>query len=73
MRVLELSAYAYYEGQKGFEKNNSGFAYAVSDTCDALSKAGDEVFLLTQSGFTDGFMKFGYKNGLWEGSGCVCV
>lgn len=57
MKILVLSAYAYYKGQKGFEKNNSGFAYAVSDTCDALSNAGDEVFLLTQSGFTNGFIQ----------------
>ncbi len=55
LRVLVLSPYAYFRGKKGFEKNNSGFAYAVSDTCRALARFGDQVYLITQSAITSGF------------------
>lgn len=55
MRILELAPYSYFKGNKGFEKNNSGFAYAVSDICEALAGRGNEVFLLTQSAITKGF------------------
>lgn len=55
MKILVLAAYSYFKGHKGFEKNNSGFAYAVSDTCRALTSCGNQVFLLTQSGITNGF------------------
>lgn len=55
MRILELASYSYFKGHKGFEKNNSGFAYAVSDICGALVARGNEVFLLTQSAITKGF------------------
>lgn len=51
-----LSPYAYYKDHKGFVKNNSGFAYAVSDTCKVLASLDNEVFLLTQSGITTGFI-----------------
>lgn len=55
MKILELASYAYFKGHKGFEKNNSGFAYAVSDICESLTAYGDEVYIITQSGITDGF------------------
>lgn len=55
MKILELSPYAYFKGKKGFKKNRSGFAYAVSDTCKALADNGDDVYLITQSAITNGF------------------
>jgi glycosyltransferase involved in cell wall biosynthesis len=55
VKILELAAYAYYKDHKGFEKNTSGFAYAVSDICESLAICGNEVYLLTQSGITNGF------------------
>lgn len=55
LKILELTPHAYFKGHKGFEKNNSGFAYAVSDICEALSGCGNKVYLLTQSAITDEF------------------
>jgi len=55
MKILTMASYAYFSGRKGFERNNSGFAYAVTDTCEVLSGQENDIYLLTQSAITPGF------------------
>lgn len=53
MKILEFAQYAYFNGVKGFEKNDTGLGIAVSDIAKALAKD-NEVYLLTHSGFGRG-------------------
>lgn len=59
MRILVLTGNAYFD-DPSFSKSKSGLGYAVSSMCEQLAKD-NEVFLLTQSGFTNAKVLNGVK------------
>lgn len=53
MKVLIVAPYIFIEGHKHGSRNRSGLAYMIRDIADMLSEQGAEVFVLTQSVFTN--------------------
>lgn len=53
MKVLIAAPYIYIEGHKHGSRNQSGLAHMIREIADMLSDNGADVFVLTQSIFTD--------------------
>lgn len=61
MKVLLAAPYIYIKGHKHGSRNQSGLAYMIRDIAEMLSDQGAEVYVLTQSVFTEK-MKVGNIN-----------